>query len=240
MRTQFQRRETAERPFTRALIATFAVFTLLLFTFATAVQAQVLYGSLTGNVTDPSGAVVAGAKVEALNTLNGVTQRTITDPNGVYRLQNLQTGKYKVTISASGFATAVQDNIAVTGNTIKRADTQLTVASAQDVITVTAEQQNLQTDKADVHTDLSTQQIENLPVMGSQGRNFQSLLRIIPGAGLTAETNSLAGNPQRAINANINGQSNQSVNTRLDGAQDAIPGCRPTLPMSPRPTPSIP
>jgi hypothetical protein len=223
MRTQFQRRETAQQPSNRRLIATFAVFTLLLFTFATAVQAQVLYGSLTGNVTDSSGAVVAGAKVEALNTLNGVTQSTITDPNGVYRLQNLQTGTYKVTISASGFATAVQDNIAVTGNTIKRADTQLTVASAQDVITVTAEQQNLQTDKADVHTDLSTQQIENLPVMGSQGRNFQSLLRIIPGAGLTAETNSLAGNPQRAINANINGQSNQSVNTRLDGAQDAYP-----------------
>jgi hypothetical protein len=59
--------------------------------------------------------------------------------------------------------------------------------------------------------------------MGSQGRNYQSLLRIIPGAGLPAETNSTAGNPQRAINANINGQSNQSINNRIDGAQNAYP-----------------
>jgi hypothetical protein len=49
------------------------------------------------------------------------------------------------------------------------------------------------------------------------------LLRTVPGAGLTAETNSLAGNPQRAINTNVNGLSNQGVNTRLDGVQDAYP-----------------
>src|SRR5262249_18747710 len=118
MFTRFQRREAAELPSNRA-VATLAVFTLLLLVVATTVQAQVLYGSLTGNVTDPTGAVVAGAKVDALNTLTGVTQATVTDPNGVYRFQNLQAGTYKVTISAQGFATAVHDNIAVTVNTIK-------------------------------------------------------------------------------------------------------------------------
>src|SRR5215813_7288058 len=126
MFTRFQRREAAELPSNRA-VATLAVFTLLLLVVATTVQAQVLYGSLTGDVTDPSGAVVSGAKVEALNTQTGVAQAATTDANGVYRFQNLQPGTYKVTISASGFATAVQDNIAVTVNTIKRADTQLTV-----------------------------------------------------------------------------------------------------------------
>ncbi|HWS95020.1 MAG TPA: hypothetical protein VN620_00890, partial [Candidatus Methylomirabilis sp.] len=65
--------------------------------------------------------------------------------------------------------------------------------------------------------------MDNLPTAGSQGRNFQSLLRVIPGAGLTAKTNSLTGNPQRAINTNVNGQSNQGVNTRIDGTQDAYP-----------------
>src|SRR6266702_1987118 len=125
--------------------------------------AQVLYGSLTGTVTDPTGAVIVGAQVIALEVQTGV----------------------------SG--------------------------------TATTEAPLLQTDKADVHTDLTAQQIEDLPTMGTQGRNFQGLLRTIPGVGLTAETNSLAGNPQRAINANVNGQSNQTVNTRLDGAQDAYP-----------------
>src|SRR5690349_4531363 len=119
MFTKFQRYDV--KPSRRGLIATFAVFTILLFAFNAALQAQVLYGSLTGNVTDPSGAFVSGAKVEALNTLTGVTQTATTDSNGVYRFQNLQPGTYKVTISGSGFSTAVQDNIAVSANTIKRA-----------------------------------------------------------------------------------------------------------------------
>src|SRR5215813_1040030 len=125
MFTKFQRREAVDTPSNRAFVA--VLLMLLFFAFATTVQAQVLYGSLTGNVTDQSGAVVSGAKVEALNISTGVTQTAITDPNGVYRFQNLQPGTYKVTISAQGFATAVQDNIAVTGNAMKRADTQLKV-----------------------------------------------------------------------------------------------------------------
>jgi hypothetical protein len=223
MFTRFQRRQAAALPSYRGLTARLAVFSLLLFALVTIVQAQVLYGSLTGNVTDPTGAVVSGAKVEALNTLTGVTQTATTDANGVYRFQNIQAGTYKITISASGFATAVHDNIAVTVNTIKRADTQLTVAGTHTVVAVNAEQQLLQSDKADVHTDLSSRQIENLPIAGSQGRNFQTLLRIIPGAALPAETNSLAGNPQRSIFANVNGQSQTANNTRIDGAQDIYP-----------------
>ena len=166
--------------------AIFACLALLLcFVSGTAI-AQVLYGGLTGNVTDPTGAVVANAKVEALNTLTGVTRTTTSDTNGVYRFNDLQAGNYKVTISATGFATTVQNDIAVSVNTIKRADVQLGVAQASTVVEVNASQQLLQTDKADVHTDLSTREIANMPISGSQGRNFQTLLRIIPGAALPA------------------------------------------------------
>ncbi|MBV9147263.1 MAG: TonB-dependent receptor [Acidobacteria bacterium] len=200
-----------------------AALSLLLCLIAGIATAQVLYGTLTGNVTDPSGAVVPNAKVEAVNTLTGVSRSTTTDSSGAYHFQDVQPGTYKVTITATGFATAVAENIAVTQNTVKRADIGLKVAQAETVVNVNTEQQLLQTDKADVHTDLTTQQVEELPTAGSQGRNFQSLLRLIPGAGLTAETNSLAGNPQRSINENFNGQSQQTVNTRLDGAQDAYP-----------------
>ena len=128
-----------------------------------------------------------------------------------------------MSVSAKGFSTSVTESVSVVVNSVRRVDATLAVAASEQQVIVTAEAPILQTDKADVHTDLSSQQVENLPTAGSQGRNFQSLLRLIPGAGLTAETNSLAGNPQRAINANVNGQSNQSVNTRIDGAQDAYP-----------------
>lgn len=186
-------------------------------------QAQVLYGSLTGNVTDASGAAVTGAKVEALNVRTGAVRDVATDQAGIYRFNALQPGIYKVTISASKFASSVAENVEVVVNNVKRVDSVLKVASQGENVTVTAEAPVLQTDKADVHTDLSSQQIVSLPTFGSQGRNFQSLLRLVPGVGLTAETNSISGNPQRAINANINGQSNQTVNTRIDGAQDLYP-----------------
>src|SRR5215467_2184110 len=200
----------------------FALMALPL-TLSSSASAQVLYGSLTGTVTDASGAVVSGAQVTALEDRTAVSQTATTDSSGIYRFSTLLPGTYKVTINASGFAPQETSGLRVGVNEIVRVDAQLKVGSATQSVTVTTAPPLLQTDKADVHTDLSSQQVENLPTAGSQGRNFQSLLRIIPGVGLTAETNSLAGNPQRSINANVNGQSNQSINTRIDGAQDGYP-----------------
>src|SRR5215469_7892343 len=196
---------------------------LLLLVAAPCARAQVLYGTLTGGVTDASGAVVVGAKVTALEVQTGVSQETTTDSAGIYRITTLSPGTYKVTFSAAGFATQETPDVRINVNEITRVMAMLKVGSETQTVTVTTEAALLQTDKADVHTDLTSEQIENLPTMGTQGRNFQGLLRTIPGVGLTAETNSLAGNPQRAINANVNGQSNQTVNTRIDGAQNAYP-----------------
>src|SRR5436305_5518636 len=205
-----------------AVVACFILLLVCLMVSSTA-WGQVLYGTLTGNVTDPSGAVVPNAKVEAVNTQTGLARTTTTDANGVYRFSDLQQGNYKVSITSTGFATVALQNVGVTVNNIKRADAQLNLAQTETTVEVNAAQEILQTDKADVHTDLTAQQINNLPISGSQGRNFQTLLRIIPGAALPAETNSLAGNPQRAIFANVNGQSQTANNTRIDGAQDIYP-----------------
>ncbi|HLJ79158.1 MAG TPA: carboxypeptidase regulatory-like domain-containing protein, partial [Acidobacteriaceae bacterium] len=191
---------------------------------ATAAHAQsLLYGSLTGTVTDTSGAVIPGANVTAQNMQTGVTSTATTDSAGIYRFNALQPGSYKVTITGQGFASQQTAGVQVTVNETARLDAQLKVASATQQVIVTTQAPILQTDNADVHTDITSQQIENLPTFGSQGRNFQSLLIVVPGAGLPAETNSQAGNPQRAINANINGQSNQSIDWRIDGVQDAYP-----------------
>jgi outer membrane receptor protein involved in Fe transport len=196
------------------------VFALLASTWA---HGQVLYGSLTGTVTDPSNAAVVGAQITALAVRTGVSQAATTDSSGIYRFTALLPGTYKVTINAQGFATQETAGVLVRVNEIARVDAQLKVASATQSVTVTTEPPLLQTEKADVHTDITEQQVANLPISGTEGRNFQSLLRTIPGAGLSAETNSLAGNPQRAINVNVNGQSNQGSNTRIDGVQDAYP-----------------
>ena len=200
-----------------------AIAVVLVCLSPTAGQAQLLYGSLTGVVTDASGAAIAGAKVEALNVGTGVTRSATTDGSGGYHFSELQEGTYRVTISNSGFATFIAENVPIAVSFVRRIDAQLKVSSQTQVLTVSAEAQALQTETAEVNTHLSSTVVENLPTAGSQGRNFQSLLRVIPGAQMIAETNSLAANTQRAINVNVNGQSNQSVNTRIDGTQNAYP-----------------
>lgn len=203
---------------------------LLIFAFVVGValipvHAQVLYGSLTGNVTDPSGAVVPSAHIEALNVATGIKRETTSDASGIYQVPDLLPGIYKVTVTAPNFGAIATEDVHVDVNSIRRIDVQLkTVAQQTETVTVTAAAPELQTDKSDVHTDLTSRQITNLPITSSVGgRNFQSLLRVVPGFGLMAEQNSAAGNPQRAMTTNVNGQSTQGINTRIDGAADAYP-----------------
>src|SRR5207244_438698 len=127
-----------------------------------AVTAQVLYGTLTGNVTDPSGASVASAKVTAVNINTGVTNEVAVNEDGVYRFQALQAGIYKVSIAAPNFATQVTESVHIVVNTVVRLDGALKVAQQKDTVTVTAEAPLLQADKADVHTDLTAKEIDSL------------------------------------------------------------------------------
>ena len=189
-------------------------------------NAQVLYGSLTGNVTDPTAAAVPGAHVEAVNQATNVKSETDTDSHGVYRFTDLQGGFYKLTVAAKSFRTFVETGVEVQVSGVRRVDVQLTISAATDTVQVSADSVVLQTDKADIHTEITPQEVENLPYNGTEGRNFQSLLLLQPGANTTAgtgEANSAAGNPQRAITVSENGISSQANNTRLDGATDAYP-----------------
>jgi len=113
---------TTSRKATGALIA---LLTLLFCLISGTAVAQVLYGSLTGNVTDASGAILPNAHVEALDVQTGVSASLTTDAQGVYRFTNLQQGVYRVTISATGFASLIVQDVAVELNAIKRVDAQL-------------------------------------------------------------------------------------------------------------------
>src|SRR5207249_3586928 len=112
----------------------------------------------------------------------------------------------------------------------------LKIASATQSVTVTTEAPLLQTDRSDVHTDLSAAEVQSLPAISSEGKSFQALYRIIPGSGLPSESNSAGGNPQRAMTANVNGQSTQGNNTRIDGVQDAYPWLPANIAYVHRPT----
>src|SRR5262249_46051862 len=89
--------------FLRVAFAGFAAMLLACCLGLDATNAQVLYGSLTGNVTDPSGAALPSAHVEAVNVGTGVVSTATTNDHGVYLFSDLQPGTYKVTVSAANF-----------------------------------------------------------------------------------------------------------------------------------------
>lgn len=94
-------------------------------------SAQVLYGSITGNVTDPNGAAVAGAQVEARNVNTGTTQSATSDSSGIYRFVTVLPGTYTITITAAGFARQENQNILAIVNTVRRVDVALTLAKVR-------------------------------------------------------------------------------------------------------------
>ena len=178
-------------------------------------RAQVLYGSLTGNITDATGAAVPRAKVEALQVATGVSKQATTDDRGAYLINDLQAGSYRVTFSAPSFGTVVQENVLVDANTSRRVDAQLQLAQVSQSVTVDASVVSLQTERADVSSQIQNSQVENLP-LGSN-RNFQTLYKLVPGSSPPAPSHSSAGNPTGALQSYVNGGADTSNSTRIDG-----------------------
>src|ERR1043165_230444 len=212
-----------------------ALLVLLVRAASAAARAQVLYGSLVGNVTDPNGAAVTGAKVDLTNLATGDVTTSMTDDRGAYKFHDLKDGAYKVAISRTSFKTTLKEDVRIEANKTFRFDAQLEVCGLEKTLLVTAGlESTLQTDRADVNVTQTARQINNLPLFGSVGRNYQSLIGLIPGttrgtgsfflnANGNGEDNSAAGNPQRSISYNVNGVSRLQNNTRIDGASIIYP-----------------
>jgi hypothetical protein len=205
------------------LLATALILFLAIFTVPCRLHAQVLYGSLTGTVTDSSGGAIPGAKVEALNTATGIGKQATTDDRGQYQFNDLQPGTYKVTIQSTSFASRVQEGVLIDANEVRRLDASMQLSQVSETVLVSAASVTLQTDRAEVSAQFKTSQLADLPMLSSEGRNFQSLYKLVPGFSPPAELHSDAGNPQRAMGTNVNGMTYSNNNTKLDGATVSYP-----------------
>ncbi len=179
-----------------------------------ATAAQVLYGSLIGNVTDGTGASVPGAAITITNTQTQAVRETVADESGVYRFTTIQPGRYRVVVTLSGFGTSTSE-VEVTPNNLTRVDVDLKVGDLTESVTVEAGTAVLQTDRAEVRSELNSKTLENLPV--PVGRNYQNLFRVLPGFTPPENAHSVPSNPSRALVFNVNGASRSSNNTRIDG-----------------------
>jgi hypothetical protein len=181
--------------------------------------AQVLYGSFTGSVTDPSNAPVTGARVRALNVATGVASEGICNDSGVFLISDVQAGTYRITITAPSFQTVEESNVQLTANTVRRLDVHLELGQVTQNVTVDASALALQTDRADVSMDLPSQEVGTLPL--GANRNFQSLYTLVPGFSPPVASHSEAANPSGALATNVNGGGSSNNNTRLDGTTDS-------------------
>jgi hypothetical protein len=151
------------------------------------IAAQGLFGTISGLVTDPSGAVVAGATVRVTNIGTNVMVALKSNGAGVYDASSLNPGTYKVEAEAKGFKTALADNILLEVNASARVDLTLTVGQASEVVRVTAENAPiLHTQQSDLGQTLNATQLEELPTQSSSGRSPYNFL--VLAAGVSQQT----------------------------------------------------
>ena len=185
-------------------------------------RAQVLYGSIVGNVTDASGAAVPGATVTITDEQRSLTRNEVTDDTGHYTFSTVPTGTYRVRVALTGFQPFERENVRVTLNSVMRVNATLGVGAVTETVKVVADTPMLQTERAEVRSEISTTELQNLPV--PLGRNYQKLFKYLPGFTPPGDAHSIASNPSRAQVFNVNGASRSANNTRIDGVTTTYVG----------------
>jgi hypothetical protein len=177
--------------------------------------AQEITGSITGTVTDPSGAAVAGATVTAKSVERGETFTSTTNDAGIYRISQLKVGSYEVKVEKSGFQSSLFPAFALHENQIAREDVQLKVGQVSQTIEVTGAAPVLKTESTSVDFITDTATNDALPLAT---RNYVELTLLSPGA---VHPDPSSFNTGDNVNSGgrpfINGNREQSNNFILDG-----------------------
>src|SRR5215471_4952521 len=183
-------------------------------------DAQALFGSVRGTLSDQSGACVPEAHVTLIHKATSAQKEGDTNENGSYSITAVPPGTYDLTVKTSGFKPLTQTNLVVAANVVTNADAKLQVGAVSEQVTVEAATLTLQTEKTDVHTELTETAILDMPL--NQYRNYQTLINLVPGATPGVFQNAIADTPERALSTNINGTNRNNNNTRVDGASDVF------------------
>ena len=162
----------------KLLFATAIIAIVFLLVAGQRMLAQSDTSSLSGTVTDPTGAVVSNAKVTAKNEATGAQRNAITNNAGAYTITNLPSGSYTVTVEAQSFQTAVQQGTHLDPSIGARADISLKSGSASTTVTVQADANSLQTESASVGQLVTQEQVKSIQL---NGRNPLYLSQLEPG-----------------------------------------------------------
>ncbi len=197
----------------RFFVFLFSALALLL--VAAPAKSQEVTAGINGQVTDPSGAAVAGVKVTAKDLDRGTTFPTTSDSVGRYNLPRLPIGTYEVRVEDAGFQVAVKSPVVLVLNQVAKIDFQLAVGNVNQTVEVTSAAPILQTQTTELGTVLDARTNVSLPLAT---RNYNQLTLLAPGSVTTdpseftgAQTTFSSGRPY------INGNREEANNYLLDG-----------------------
>jgi hypothetical protein len=179
----------------------FLVLVVLLVGFCCGeLRAQSTNASVTGYITDPTKAVIAGAKVIVINVGTNIRYEATTNNAGSYDVTNLPPGPYRIEVEKPGFKTVVKSDLVLHVQNTAAVNFEMAIGSASEIVTVTAGGLVINTTDATVSTVIDRQFAENLPM---NGRSFQTLIELTPGVVLTAsnaeDNGQFSVNGQRAV-----------------------------------------
>ncbi|MBN8729708.1 MAG: TonB-dependent receptor [Acidobacteria bacterium] len=207
------------------------VLTVLL--FGSTANAQVLYGSLVGNVKDASDSAIPDAEITVLQTATGFTRTARSNESGQFLIPTVPGGVYEITVKKTGFTTFSTKNVTVSANAATRVDATLAVGTVAESVNVSAAPPVLQTDRAEVRAEITSKQLESAPL--PPGRNYTQMFKTLPGFSSPRNGNGPSVDPSRAALYNVNGTSRSSNAVRIEGAGvnqiwlPHLPGYTPAL-----------
>jgi carboxypeptidase family protein/TonB-dependent receptor-like protein len=162
---------------------------------------------LTGTIQDPNGSIIVGAQVIIKNVETGVARTLTTNDEGLYAAPLLQPGTYEIRASKQGFAEVIRKDVHLAVGQTLAIDLRLPLKAAQESVTVTGEVGVVETEKSDVSTLITQDQVENLPL---NGRRWDNLVLLTPGV---SEDGGFGGVSFRGISSLYN-------NNMVDGADN--------------------
>src|SRR4051812_32147148 len=184
------------------------------------VRGQAVYGSISGIVTDPSGAIVPGATVTIKSIQRNTSDTVTSGASGYYVKERLLPGTYEVKAELQGFKTAVFPAIQVSVDTQTPLNIKLEQGAVSEAVTVAAFSPVLKTDRADVATTFGSREINEIPVLD---RNFTKFILLTPGTQQLMWQHASSENPQGSTQTMVNGQHFSGTGYQLDGTDNRDP-----------------
>ena len=218
---------TNRRTGSRAKNRIWAICTILMLaTIPAAIHAQAYYGSIVGNVTDVTGAVIVGAKVAVTNTATDVSFNTVTSSIGAFSLAQLPVGTYTVTITAPNFKVFKVDDVEVHVSTDTTINGSLSPGATTQTVTVEANQVQVETASASVGEVVTGEQTRELPL---NGENFIGLTQLSPGVSPAASFDGEDKGLEGGVNFSVNGNPYTNNLFLVDGVNNNDVGSNRTI-----------